>query len=268
MKKLRRVIIVPYNKASKGAKNLAQSLRAALKNKVLRVAPDSTTFKPRMTDFNINWGCSKEWYWGNNYKIADINMATNKYKSFICMSIWNSMWPELSINTPDWTDDFTYASKWIEDGHTVFARTILNGHSGQGIVVCTKETGLVPAPLYTLYKKKRHEYRVHIFKEKNLTHKVIDVTQKKKRKEAEIVNTQIRNHKNGWVYARQDIIEPSDLRTQALNAAKCFDLPFIAVDLIWNEYENKCYVLEVNTAPGIDGTTLQKYTDAIIGELK
>ena len=40
-----------------------------------------------------------------------------------------------------------------------------------------------------------------------------------------------------------------------------------AVDIIWNELENKCYVLEINTAPGLEGTTLVKYTEAILKEI-
>ena len=35
----------------------------------------------------------------------------------------------------------------------------------------------------------------------------------------------------------------------------------------WNEKENKCYVLEINTAPGIEGTTCKKYTQSILESL-
>ena len=45
------------------------------------------------------------------------------------------------------------------------------------------------------------------------------------------------------------------------------DLQFGAVDIIWNEKENKCYVLEINTAPGLVGTTLTKYTEAFTKEI-
>jgi D-alanine-D-alanine ligase-like ATP-grasp enzyme len=117
------------------------------------------------------------------------------------------------------------------------------------------------------YKKKRHEYRVHFFKVGQNKFEIIDVTQKKKRKGFENVDTKIRNHKNGWVYAREDINEPQDLRTQALNAAFASDLDFGAVDLIWNEHENKCYVLEVNTAPGLTGTTLSAYVNAFVKDI-
>jgi D-alanine-D-alanine ligase-like ATP-grasp enzyme len=38
-------------------------------------------------------------------------------------------------------------------------------------------------------------------------------------------------------------------------------LDFGAVDVIWNEKEDKYYVLEVNTACGLEGTTLDKYVE-------
>ena len=36
-------------------------------------------------------------------------------------------------------------------------------------------------------------------------------------------------------------------------------LTFGAIDVIWNEHQQKAFVLEINTAPGIEGTTVEKY---------
>ena len=49
--------------------------------------------------------------------------------------------------------------------------------------------------------------------------------------------------------------------TIAVNAVKALGLDFGAVDIIYNEKENQYYVLEVNTAPGLEGTTLIKYAE-------
>lgn len=152
------------------------------------------------------------------------------------------------------------------NGKEVLARTILTGHSGAGIKFLEPAAKIV-APLYVQYKKKRHEYRVHFFKNKDGSYQVIDVTQKKKRKGTENLDTKIRNHKNGWVYAREDIVEPQDLRQQALLTANAVGLDFGAVDLIWNEKENKSYVLEVNSAPGLTGTTLEQYCQAFLKDI-
>ena len=81
------------------------------------------------------------------------------------------------------------------------------------------------------------------------------------------MDTKIRNHKNGWVYAREGITIPDDLEQQAFNTMQALGLKFGAVDLIWNEHENKSYVLEVNTAPGLVGTTLSKYVDAFVKDI-
>ena len=56
-----------------------------------------------------------------------------------------------------------------------------------------------------------------------------------------------------------------DTDKEKRNAAiKALGLDFGAVDIIYNEAEDQHYVLEVNTAPGLEGTTLQKYTEAIL----
>ncbi|NTV79325.1 MAG: hypothetical protein HGA25_09400, partial [Clostridiales bacterium] len=163
----------------------------------------------------------------------------------------------------EWTDKFDTAADWIDQGRTVVARKLLCSHSGKGIVVVpgspNTSVGLPVAKLYVLYKKKKHEYRVHVYKGN-----VIDVTQKKRRAGFEGRDNQIRNHQNGWVYCREGITEPADLRQLALDACTALGLHSGAVDIIWNELENKSYVLEVNSAPGIEGTTLNRYTTAIL----
>ena len=113
-------------------------------------------------------------------------------------------------------------------------------------------------PLYVKYKKKKAEYRVHVF-----DGKIMDVQQKKKRRGVEQASTYVRNHANGWVYCREDIIIPKDLFDEALNACAALSLTFAAVDIIYNQRDDKCYVLECNTAPGLDGTTVDFYGNAI-----
>lgn len=188
----------------------------------------------------------------------------NKLDFFKYVDAYNKVSPNQLVNIPEWTDSQPVAEGWQQNKKTLMARTILNGHSGAGIYVVEPDDFHVPkAPLYVMYKKKKHEYRVHVF-----NGEVIDITQKKKRKGAEFLDTKIRNHKNGWVYAREDITEPEDLRQQAARAMYAVGLKFGAVDLIWNELENKSYVLEINTAPGLTGATLEKYAQAIVKDIQ
>jgi glutathione synthase/RimK-type ligase-like ATP-grasp enzyme len=112
-------------------------------------------------------------------------------------------------------------------------------------------------PLYTLDTKAKHEYRIHVF-----NGMIIDSQQKKKRNDHEGGIRGIRNHANGWVYAREGVVFPIPVLEQSLRAVKALGLNFGAVDIGYNELENTAYVYEVNSAPGLTGTTLDFYTNA------
>lgn len=255
----KRIVIIPYKLASASAKALKQGL-LGLDIPVILVSHLSKKYQPRYTDYIINWGCSKQWEFITYENQIPNQVCVDKLETFTAITAWNSYADDLpNINIPNWTTDKNVAATWKG---TVVCRTMLNGHSGAGIVLVDTPNVLPDAPLYVEYKKKKHEYRVHIF---NGT--VIDITQKKKRKGAEFVDTKIRNHKNGWIYAREGITVPDGLVQQAVMAMQAVDLTFGAVDLIWNEKENKCYVLEINTAPGLVGTTLDKYVEAFTKEI-
>ena len=261
----KRIILIGYKLGSASLKELALAFKAKLNLPALKVRKDSTKYQPRYTDYIINWGCSQQWPFITHDKKDGHQYAINKLDFFKKISNYNETTAN-QVNIPDWTDNAEIAKQWKS---LVVCRKLLSSHSGNGIVLHENggDTELPKAPLYVAYKKKRHEYRVHFFKKADGTLSVIDVTQKKKRKGAEQLDTKIRNHQNGWVYAREDIQEPHDLREQALRTATALDLKFGAVDLIWNEKENKSYVLEVNTAPGITGTTLENYVTAFIGDM-
>jgi glutathione synthase/RimK-type ligase-like ATP-grasp enzyme len=117
---------------------------------------------------------------------------------------------------------------------------------------------LVDAPLYTKYIRKQKEFRVHVFNSK-----ILDIQEKRRSSAVDDHHPYIRNHANGYVFCRGDIEEPHDLRGVAVSAVNALGLDFGAVDVIWNEAQDKCYVLEVNTACGLEGSTVNKYVQAI-----
>lgn len=261
----KRFVIIGYNKFSASVKLLTNALKTKQNKPVLRVSKNSTKYQPRYSDYIINWGCSKNWDFITLDNKDGHQYAINKLDFFKKIFKWNSdnqLYPNTFVNIPEWTENENIASQWKS---MVVCRKLLSGHSGAGIVLHENgdNTKLPKAPLYVAYKKKKHEYRVHFFKKADGSYTVIDVAQKKKRKDVE-QNHQIRNHANGWIYAREDLQIPQDLHEQAIRAATAVGLKFGAVDLIWNEKENKSYVLEINTAPGITGTTLDCYTNAFI----
>ena len=142
----------------------------------------------------------------------------------------------------------------------VVARQLTNSSEGRGIVVFEKGQTPPPAPLYVEYIPKQKEFRVHV-----VYNGVIDVAEKRKKRAHEGEREQfVRNTANGYVFCRTNISEPADLRECALAAVRSLSREYGAVDVIWNEKLNKCFVLEVNSRPGMEGTTVEKYAEAIL----
>lgn len=194
-------------------------------------------------------------------KVAGNKLLTFRELEAACEGQVGEVWHHF----PQFTTSYAEACAWANSGITVVCRTKLQGHSGAGIVLAAREEDVVvDCPLYVKYIKKAKEFRVHVaFGE------VIDVQQKKRRADFEgETDYAIRNHARGWIYAREEIEEPAGLREQATRAILTLGLDFGAVDIIYNQHYNQCYVLEVNTAPGLEGTTVEKYTNAFIQQLK
>lgn len=247
-----RIKLIPYKFGSKSCKSLQEELRRITNVPVWRIRPERWHLV-KDEDLCIFWGCNT-------------NPAANKLKFF------EQCATNQDINIPEWTTDKEVAKSWCNPEKrpnlVAFARTLLTSHSGNGIVPLShghnfglEEGRSFPdAPLYVKYKKKLHEYRVHVF-----DGKVIDIVQKRRRTVATEINYQIRNLNGGWVYCREnlEINNHNALTTQAVLACSVCNLVFGAVDIIYNDREQKYYVLEVNTAPGLEGQTINKYAEAI-----
>lgn len=161
--------------------------------------------------------------------------------------------------TPEYSTDRMQAQHWLQQGHTVVERHILNGNSGAGIrlVEPGDDEGVRKCPLYVKYVPKKQEYRIHV-----CGGQAVDIQRKARRKDVEddAINWKIRNHDNGFIFARnEDGVVPPDVIVQSVKAVNLLGLAFGAVDVIFNEKEQKAYVLEVNTAPGLSGATLEGY---------
>lgn len=254
---LSRTVILPYKIGSRSAKLLAEGLSNRLRLKVRRVRADGK-YRPKQRSLIINYGLNQPPNW---LQLTRVNQVLNHPTA--CAKAGNKLlafqaFKQANVETVEWTTDKQQAQQWTTDGATVVCRTLLNAHSGRGIHLATSATEVVPCQLYTKYKKKKKEFRVHIFRGV-----VVDVAEKRRRNKAdrpEHFDGYIRNHGNGWVFCRDNITRPDDLDQLAIGAVRSLGLDFGAVDIIWNERDNKSYVLEVNTAPGVEGTTLEKYT--------
>jgi D-alanine-D-alanine ligase-like ATP-grasp enzyme len=70
----------------------------------------------------------------------------------------------------------------------------------------------------------------------------------------------VRNLANGFVFQRNGIEVPEVVRQVARDTLLAVEgLTFGAVDVIFNERANRAYALEINTAPGLEGTTVDDY---------
>jgi glutathione synthase/RimK-type ligase-like ATP-grasp enzyme len=166
------------------------------------------------------------------------------------------------IPSLEWTDAVNIANGWLDEGHVVFGRKYLRASCGKGIVVYEPEGDekLEVHPVYTKYKKKKREFRVHVFKDQ-----VVAVTEKKRRKEFNGErDTKIRNLANGYVFVQTVVDEPEGLRDLALRAAKVSSSDFRGVDIGYNQLKDELFVIEVNSAPGIQGSNINKYLDTIL----
>lgn len=232
---MKKIYIKPYKMGSKSAKLLAKALNCK------RIKGIDSKFIPKPNKLVIQWG-----------------NPTNKLEQL-------KAYEQAGVPHPPFTTAKEKAQEWLSnpklgDGIGVLARTSLTASQGLGIIGLYKGSEIPEAPLYVKYIPKQYEYRVHVF-----NGKVIDITQKRKKQGVpnEEVNYQIRNHHNGWVYCREDLHIPTGLEASAIQAVQCLGLLFGAVDVIWNKKQDKCYVLETNSAPGLEGTTVVKYVNAI-----
>tara|TARA_Y100001951_G_C11298065_1_gene277562 strand:- start:17488 stop:18246 length:759 start_codon:yes stop_codon:yes gene_type:complete len=246
------MIIFPYKPGSNSARDLARELG------VRRISHRNSTFRGRPNKMVINWGASRV--------PEQVALCTiiNAPETVARASDKLQFFQNADCRKPDFTTDLNQAIGWFNEGVLLVERHVLNGHSGDGIRLSGREigVGVHEAPLYTKYVKKRNEYRVHVFRGE-----VIDVQRKARRQEVpdNEVDWRIRNHDNGFVFARNgdalgDV--PNDCLVQAVSAVTSLGLDFGAVDVVYNERESAAYCLEVNTAPGLAGTTVESYAQA------
>lgn len=238
------------NRGTHGGRALARALGIKCTRRT------GTRLRPRARDCLINWGCTPEtWPLEAAQPAAVINnpeavqRATHKLDAFRAMQ-------REEVPTVSWTDSIEEARGWQERGSVVLGRSLLRGSAGRGIVVYQTGEQITQQPLYTRYFKSKAEYRLHV-----VGGEVIDLQQKKLREGFEDPNFQVRVHENGWVFCREGVAVRADARAAAIAAVASLGLDFGAVDLRVSE-KGTIGIMEVNTAPGLEGTTLKRYARA------
>jgi len=247
--------VLPYAMSSRSSKEIARHFDP------LRIQCDrkKTKYKPREDHVILNWGYNGEPHpWMSRVSFGRfinaphaVNFASNK---LFCLERLS----EREVDSVDYTTQREVAREWIDQGFDVYCRQLTRGSQGRGIVVAHTADEIVSAPLYTKgVQAIKREYRAHVF-----NGEVIDLVAKATRAGEDNANMEIRNHSNGWVFVRDAVTIPEATRQQlvalAVDAVQAVDLQLGAVDIIRDEAD-RLYVLEINTAPGLEGTTLERY---------
>lgn len=267
------IAILPYG-PSESAKSLRDDIISQGTHS-LCLRRVGSTFRGRQGEMVVNWGNSTipsetfHTICGAATTVlnrpASIAKASNKIEAFRALH-------EVGVPTVDWTVSEGVARAWVSEGALVYARTTLQGHSGEGIVMAHREPESIQGvgnaftvgstlPAARLYTKgivaQRREFRIHVM------NGVVTYVQQKKRAEGwqdnPAYSNVVRNYHTGWIYAAMDISPNQAAQEYAIAAVTALGLNFGAVDVITRR--DQAWVLEVNTAPGLQGTNLEIYTN-------
>jgi glutathione synthase/RimK-type ligase-like ATP-grasp enzyme len=240
-------------RVSNGARALARALGIRM------IKREGSKYKPRRSDIIVNWGNSTLAYdfspatvWNIPEAVA---LASNKLEAYVVLE-------SSEVPIPQYTTDRKQVEEWLSKGYVVVARMLLRASEGRGIVLIHQGDTIPHAPLYTLYRKKREEYRIHVFKGR-----VFD-QQQKRRSTSDgrwQGDNRIRNSAGGWVFAREDVHAPRPVLEAATKAVGALGLDFGAADCGYSVGKDSATVYEVNTAAGLTGTTLEQYRRAFRG---
>lgn len=256
-----RMRIFPYNTASQGA----TALRSTLNDRgnivrILRRENSAHTYNPSMC--YLNWGsCSYPSWWAQGMSMINdpvfVAIAANKRDWFNATAHQGQYMVEYCM-------DRRAARCWQLDGFDVIERHVLRGHSGAGIVLRRPDEELEVAPLYTKRFQARSEYRLHMLGGSNP--EVFLARRKGLRRGVDntYASHRIRTHTNGFVFCAVEVHEvPCNALLAAKRVMRESMLDIAAVDVLYNENMDRARVVEINTAPGIEGSTLDVYAEEI-----
>jgi hypothetical protein len=246
-----KLVLLAYKDTSAGAKILANtlSLDRVLVQGPLPASRDST--------YVLNWGRGdqpafrREIMGWINRPDAVMN-AIDKLASFKLMR-------DHGVPCVEFTTSKEAALRWSKAGQTVVCRQELQGFEGRGIFIARTPAEIVDAPLYTKYKQKFSEFRVHVMRDQafysNLKSKA------REPKPDATPDPLVRSGPNGWIFVHMDKLPPKPVVDASIAAVRALGLDFGGVDIGESE-DGSVAVYEVNTAPELGPNTVRYYADA------
>lgn len=243
------IFVYTGNRPSKTAALLARGLGGK------RIKTKGSRYHYREGDTILNYGAGVCYIPGVKRFVNNpscVRVASNKLEAFKVMR-------EAGVCVPDFTTSVKEALEWESP---FIGRKLLQGSGGKDAVYLPSDSDELEVDefkLFTRYIKKAVEYRIHV-----MWGEVLDTQQKRKRNGVEDADFKIRNHDRGWVFCRHHVDEPHDsVYSVSIEAVRALGLDFGAVDVVYNQHYREAYVLEVNTAPGLEATTLDNYINRL-----
>lgn len=211
------------------------------------------------TDVVINWGSHNvPAFRGTVINSGNaVRTATSKRASYQAFAA-------ADVPTCGWTNDRAQAVRW---GATqrVIGRDADHGSGGAGTVVYEAGTPIGEHRFYVRYFRKQREFRVHVYKGV-----IVRVLEKLKKRNFEGRDQYIRSHLRGWVFGSNHLATnpaPNMVSDLAVRAVAALGLDFGGVDVGYNTHRDAAIVFEVNTAPGLEGTSATLFAQAIHNDL-
>lgn len=266
-------IVIYSPRPSLGAGLLSRELAAYRVDEEGPRSPHGARLLKRGGHVLINWGSSAPIPTPLSGKAKVVLNESDMVRRAICKYDTCDLLRSLSIPTVEVTRLHAVGMGWLQDGGIVFRRADgLSGGAGIDIY-STKRSGVELPPLevatqfYARYFPKTHEYRFHV-----VDGRVIDIQQKRRRSErTENYDPMIRNHAGDWVFCRENVSgtaeELGTMGATCIAAVTAAGLHFGAVDVLAKYRKAGTLqghvVCEINTAPGLEGTTVTKYSEAL-----
>ena len=169
---------------------------------------------------------------------------------------------EQKIPCPPWTQDPDIAKEWWAAGEMVFARKRRITTRGEGITIIHPDLDWNNDEflVYTKYIPSSREFRVNLF-----NHSFVNIREKLRMRGRQV--NVIRNNENGYTTTHPNEMS-SELQERikdlALKASIISSSSFIGVDIIYCKDSDNLYVLEVNSAPAIQGSSVGMFVDSIL----
>lgn len=237
--------ILIQTRPSNGARVLRDAIRAEGIN--CRIRRRSAVSRLRASSMLINWGCSSGTQPPHLNNYDAVEASVDKRDAFEVMGLAGVRIPRYTT-TPPRVDTNVGDVMWLE-------RHDVTGHGGRGIKVVRpgEKWSEQDAPLYVQYVPKLQEFRVHVFAVDDdprcLSRQKLGVEGFGRDRNQRL----IRNTDNGWVLGLVRDQRASMLaEEEAVKAVHALGLDFAAVDVIIGRDDGLAYVLEANTAPGIE----------------